>query len=99
MNKTIAQIAKQNELLDANFQDLVKTIKKSPNIPQKEKVEVISGGYKEIMKFYTEQNQAFTEITKELGYLPKGMQKTQKVINKLIERYIKEMGMVMTETK
>ena len=99
MNKTIAQIAKQNEMLDANFQDLVKTIKKSPNIPQKEKVEVISGGYKEIMKFYTEQNQAFTEITKELGYLPKGMQKTQKVINKLIERYIKEMGMVMTETK
>jgi tRNA-dihydrouridine synthase len=99
MNKTIAQIAKQNELLDANFQDLVKTIKKSPNIPQKEKVEVISGGYKEIMKFYTEQNQAFTEITKELGYLPKEMQKAQKVINKLIEKNMNEMSKMITEIR
>lgn len=96
-NKIIAQIAKQNEMLDANFQDLVKTVKKSPNIPQKEKVEVISGGYKEILKFYTEQNQAFISIAKELGFLPIGMQKTQKVINKLSEKYMKEMGKVMTE--
>ena len=98
-NKIIAQIAKQNEMLDANFQDLVKTVKKSPNIPQKEKVEVISGGYKEILKFYTEQNQAFINITKELGFLPKGMQKTQNVINKLIEKYMKEMDNTMTEPK
>ncbi len=98
-NKIIAQIAKQNEMLDANFQDLVKTVKKSPNIPQKEKVEVISGGYKEILKFYTEQNQAFISITKELGFLPKGMQKTQNVINKLIEKYMKEIDNTMTEPK
>ena len=98
-NKIIAQIAKQNEMLDANFQDLVKTVKKSPNIPQKEKVEVISGGYKEILKFYTEQNQAFISITKELGFLPKGMQKTQNVINKLIEKYMKEIDNTMTDMK
>ena len=98
-NKIIAQIAKQNEMLDANFQDLVKTVKKSPNIPQKEKVEVISGGYKEILKFYTEQNQAFISITKELGFLPKGMQKTQTVINKLIEKYMKEIDNTMTDMK
>ncbi len=99
MNKTIAQIAKQNEMLDANFQDLVKTVKKSPNIPQKEKVEVISGGYKEILKFYTEQNQAFISIAKELGFLPKGMQKTQTVINKLSEKYMKEIDNTMTDMK
>ena len=51
------------------------------------------------MKFYTEQNQAFISITKELGFLPKGMQKTQNVINKLSEKYMKEMGKVMTEMK
>ncbi len=99
MNKAIAQIAKQNEMLDANFQDLVKTVKKSPNIPQKEKVEVISGGYKEILKFYTEQNQAFISIAKELGFLPKGMQKTQTVINKLSEKYMKEIDNTMTDMK
>ena len=97
MGKTTAQIAKQNETLDANFQDLIKTLKKSPEIPQKEKVEVISEGYKEILKFYTEQNQGFTEITKGLGYLPKEFQKLQKVINKLIEKNMNEMSKMMTE--
>jgi len=97
MGKTTAQIAKQNETLDANFQDLIKTLKKSPEMPQKEKVEVISEGYKEILKFYTEQNQGFTEITKGLGYLPKEFQKLQKVINKLIEKNMNEMSKMMTE--
>ena len=97
MGKTTTQIAKQNETLDANFQDLIKTLKKSPEIPQKEKVEVISEGYKEILKFYTEQNQGFTEITKGLGYLPKEFQKLQKVINKLIEKNMNEMSKMMTE--
>ena len=99
MDKTIAHIAKQNETLDANFQDLIKTLKKSPEIPQKEKIEVISEGYKEILKFYTEQNQAFVEMTKELGTLPKEMQKAQKVINKLIERNMNEMSKMLTEMK
>ena len=95
MDKTFAQIAKQNETLDANYQDLIKTLKKSPDIPQKEKVEVISIVYKEMLKFYTEQNQAFTKITNELGYLPKGIQKPQKVIAKLIEKNMKEMSKMM----
>ena len=97
MGKTTTQIAKQNETLDANFQDLIKTLKKSPEMPQKEKVEVISEGYKVILKFYTEQNQDFTEITKGLGYLPKEFQKLQKVINKLIEKNMNEMSKMMTE--
>jgi hypothetical protein len=99
MNKTIAQIAKQNETLDANFQDLIKTLKHSHEIPQKEKVEVISGGYKEILKFYTEQNQLFTEITKQHGSLPKEFEKLQKVINKLIEKNMNDMSKMLTEMK
>lgn len=97
INKTTSQIAKQNETLDANFQDLIKTLKKAPEIPQKEKVEVISDGYKEILKFYTEQNQLFTEITKQHGSLPKDFQKLQKVINKLIEKNMNVMSKMMTE--
>ena len=95
INKTTSQIAKQNETLDANFQDLIKTLKNSPEIPQKEKVEIISDGYKEILKFYTEQNQLFTDITKQNGFLPKEFQKLQKVINKLIEKNMKEMSKMM----
>ena len=98
-NKTTAMIAKQNETLDANFQDVVKTIKKSPEVPLKEKVEVISGGYKEILKFYTEQNQLFTAMTKELGSLPKEFEKLQKVINKLIEKNMNDMSKMLTEMK
>ena len=95
INKTTSQIAKQNETLDANFQDLIKTLKNSPEIPQKEKVEIISDSYKEILKFYTEQNQLFTDITKQNGSLPKEFQKLQKVINKLIEKNMKEMSKMM----
>ena len=98
-NKTTAMIAKQNETLDANFQEVVKTIKKSPEVPLKEKVEVISGGYKEILKFYTEQNQLFTAMTKELGSLPKEFEKLQKVINKLIEKNMNDMSKMLTEMK
>ena len=106
VNKTLTQIAKQNEAFDANFQDLIKTLKKSPDIPQKEKIEVISEGYKEILKFYTEQNQAFVEMTKELGSLPKEfqkmpkeLQKTQKVISKLIEKNMNEMSKMISEIR
>ena len=78
---------------------VVKTIKKSPEVPLKEKVEVISGGYKEILKFYTEQNQLFTAMTKELGSLPKEFEKLQKVINKLIEKNMNDMSKMLTEMK
>ena len=62
-------------------------------------MEVISGGYKEILKFYTEQNQLFTAMTKELGSLPKEFEKLQKVINKLIEKNMNDMSKMLTEMK
>jgi hypothetical protein len=99
MKFTIGQIAKQNEKLDANFQDFIKTLKKTPEIPQKEKLEVISDGYKSFLEFYTEQNQIFTKMTKELGYLPKEFQKLQKVIHKLIEKNMNEMSKMLNEMK
>ena len=98
MDKIFEQIIKQNKILDKGFQDMMKTIQ-GFSIPINERAEVFSEGYKEILKFYTEQNQGFTEILKEFGTLPKGAKKTQKALNKLIEKNVTEMSKTMTQMK
>ena len=90
-DKIFEQITKQNKALDENFQELIKALK-GLEIPYDKRAEFFSEGYKEILKFFTEQNQGFTEILKEFGTLPKGAQKAQKELNKLIEKYLKEMS-------
>lgn len=90
-DKIFEQITKQNKALDENFQELIKALK-GFEIPYDKRAEFFSEGYKGILKFYTEQNQGFTEILKEFGTLPKGAQKAQKELNKLIEKNMKEMS-------
>ena len=90
-DQIFAHITKQNKALDENFQELIKALKGFA-IPYDKRAEFFSEGYKEILKFYTEQNQGFTEILKEFGTLPKGAQKTQKALNKLIEKNMTEMS-------
>jgi hypothetical protein len=46
---------------------------------------------KEILRFYTEQNKALTEMSGQTQ-LPKSAQKTQETINKLIQKYMNEMS-------
>lgn len=89
-----AQITKLNKDLDAKFQDFIKYLK-GLDVPPTEIVEknkAIGEVHKEILKFYTEQNQGFTEMYKEVGVLTKAAQKTQKYINGLTEKYLKEMS-------
>ena len=90
-DKIFEQITKQNKALDENFQELIKALK-GFEIPYDKRAEFFSEGYKEILKFFTEQNQGFTEILKEFGTLPKGAKKAQKELNKLIEKNMKEMS-------
>ena len=90
-DKIFEQITKQNKALDENFQELIKALKGFEILYDK-RAEFFSEGYKEILKFFTEQNQGFTEILKEFGTLPKGAQKAQKELNKLIEKNMKEMS-------
>ena len=71
------------------FQDFIKYLN-GLDVPPTEKAEFCEI-YKEILKFYTEQNQGFTEMYKEVGVLTKAAQKTQKYINGLTEKYLKEM--------
>ena len=92
--RIFAQITKLNKELDAKFQDFIKYLKglDVPPTEKAEKTNTIGDIYKEFLKFYTEQNQGFTEMYKEVGVLTKAAQKTQKYINGLTEKYLKEMS-------
>ena len=92
--RIFAQITKLNKELDAKFQDFIKYLKglDVPPTEKAEKDEAIGEVHKEILKFYTEQNQGFTEMYNEVGVLTKAAQKTQKYINGLTEKYLKEMS-------
>lgn len=92
--RIFAQITKLNKELDAKFQDFIKYLKglDMPPTEKAEKTNMIGDIYKEFLKFYTEQNQGFTEMYKEVGVLTKAAQKTQKYINGLTEKYLKEMS-------
>ena len=92
--RIFALITKLNKDLDAKFQDFIKYLKglDVPPTEKAEKTNTIGDIYKEILKFYTEQNQGFTEMYKEVGVLTKAAQKTQKYINGLTEKYLKEMS-------
>ena len=97
-DKIFEQITKQNKVLDKDFHDMIKILQ-DIGIPYDKRAEFFSEGYKEFLKFYTEQNQAFTEILKEFGTLPKGAQKAQKELNKIIEKNMKEMGKAISGIK
>ncbi|MBR1394515.1 MAG: hypothetical protein IJ559_02515 [Prevotella sp.] len=99
--RIFAQITKLNKELDAKFQDFIKYLK-GLDVPPTEIVEknkAIGEIHKEILKFYTEQNQGFTEMYKEVGVLTKAAQKTQKYINGLTEKYLKEMSKAIMGAK
>jgi hypothetical protein len=88
------QILEKNKELDKKYQDVIKLAKKM-NCP----VEEMPNLYKEILKFYTEQNQAFTDMNRELGTLPKLGQKTQKYLIELTEKYMNEIRKLTSKYK
>ena len=96
-----AQITKLNKELDAKYQDFIKYLRglDVPPTEKAEKTNMIGDIYKEFLKFYTEQNQGFTEMYKEVGVLTKAAQKTQKYINGLTEKYLKEMSKAVMGTE
>jgi hypothetical protein len=94
-DRIFAQITKLNKELDVKFQDYIKYLKgifddALPPIWKK-------GLYEGILKFYSEQSQAYGELYKNVGVLPNPAQKAQKYVNQLMDKYMKEMGKVMTE--
>ena len=56
----------------------------------------MSEPYKEILKFYSEQNRGLTEMSGQ-GQLPKSAQKTQETVNKIIQKYMNEMSKTLLQ--
>ena len=84
------RITKQNKEVDAAFHDMLKLIKDF-EIPANERIEMLGAGYEKLMNFYTEQNKGLTEMINSGVQLPKSARKTQKALNKYIEKYMTEM--------
>ena len=84
------RITKQNKEVDAAFHDMLKLIKDF-EIPANERIEMLGAGYEKLMNFYTEQNKHLREMMSSGVQLPKSAQKTQKALNKYIEKYMTEM--------
>ena len=84
------RITKQNKEVDAAFHDILKFLKDIV-IPVDERAEILGNGYEKILEFYTEQNKGLTEMTSSGVQLPKSAKKTQKALNKYIEKYMTEM--------
>lgn len=87
------QIIKLNKELDVKCQDYIKYLGSFDSLPSDWKTDLYGG----ILGFYSEQSQGFGELYKKVGVLPKPTQKAQKYVNQLMEKYMKEMGKVMTE--
>ena len=92
-----AQIIRLNKELDVKIQDMIKLLKtmEVPASQESERAMAIGSIYREQLKFFTEQNQGFTEMYKQVGVLTKAAQKTQKYVNKLTEKYMAEMSKMM----
>ena len=99
ISSNFEQLLKQNKELDKKYQDFIKSLNKIQNIPENERNNLQADLYKEILKFYTEQNVAFTDMNKQLGTLPKSGQKTQKYLIELTEKYMNEMTKLMSKYK
>ena len=88
-------ITKKNKELDKQFQDVIKVVK-GIKMPKHEESQAWSELYKEILRFYTEQNKALTEMSGQ-GQLPKSAQKTQETVNKIIQKYMNEMSKTLLQ--
>ena len=88
------RISKQNKEVDADFRDLQDLFKdyfkEFDNLVGK-RAEILGKGYAELLEFFTEQNKGLTEMMSSGIQLPKSAQKTQKDLNKYIEKYMTEM--------
>ena len=80
------QILQENKELDKQYQEVIKLAKKM-NVPAEEMPNL----YKEILKFYTEQNKALNELFKDSITNGNTTRKLQEYVTKQIEKYIKEM--------
>lgn len=96
------RIIKQNQEVDADFRDLQKLFKdyfKEFEHLADKRTEILGPSYEGILELYTEQNKWLTEMMSSGVQLPKSARKTQKALNKYIEKYMKEMTKLAMEVE
>jgi hypothetical protein len=79
------QITKLNKEVNGKFQELIKYLN-GVGVPAKEKAEL----YGHILEFYANQNKEYTKLYKEVGVLPEFTQRAQNYVNRLMEKYMKD---------
>jgi hypothetical protein len=79
------QITKLNKEVNGKFQELIKYLN-GVGVPAKEKAEL----YGQILEFYANQNKEYTKLYKEVGVLPEFTQRAQNYVNRLMEKYMKD---------
>ena len=97
-NLVFDRISKQNKEVDADFRDLQDFFKEyfiEFDWLVDKQAEILGKGYEEILEFFTEQNKGLTEMMSSGVQLPKSARKTQKALNKYIEKYMKEMSTII----
>jgi len=80
------QILQKNKDLDKKFQEFIK-LAKSMNMPVAE----MQNLYKEILEFYTKQNKALYELSKDSMTNGKNIRKLQEYVTKQTEKYLKDL--------
>ena len=90
IDNTYEQLYNQNKETDKILQDFIKLVK-DYGLPAKEMPQM----YKAILQFYTKQNQGLTQLTMARAAQTKKAKKTQKYIQSLTEKYMKEMLKMM----
>ena len=85
INQSFDEIIQQNKELDKKFQEVIKLVKEL-DMPMNE----WPGLYKEILRFYAEQNQGISDFFNSYGAYTKSARKVQQYVNTQIEKYIKE---------
>ena len=86
------QLYNQNKEADRALLNAVKLFKAS-NIPPKDMLDF----YKNILDMYTKQNQSLTKLTLARAAQTKQAKKTQKLVQGLMEKYMKEMSAALEE--
>ena len=86
------QLYNQNKEADKALQDAIKLFKAS-NIPPKDMLDF----YKNILDMYTKQNQSLTKLMLARAAQTKQAKKTQKLVQGLMEKYMKEMSAALEE--
>ena len=79
------QITKLNKEVDGKFQELIKYLN-GVGVPAKDKAEL----YGQMLEFYANQNKEYTKLYKKVGVLPKFTQQAQNYVNRLMEKYMKD---------